>query len=104
MAAHSSETLSEVLPSVLELLIPGFSISTRILSLYSRVDVSTCSSYVLLFTLLSAFFKFAIPQLYNSLQQLILYFAASVDTKFESSLHDPLIKWASGNAQMKKCR
>ncbi|CAG8148177.1 unnamed protein product [Penicillium nalgiovense] len=59
MAAHSSETLSEMLPSTLELFIPGFSIITRILSLYSRVDVSTCSSYILLFTLLSAFFEFA---------------------------------------------
>ncbi|KAJ5775549.1 uncharacterized protein N7511_000560 [Penicillium nucicola] len=104
MAAHSSETLSEMLPSALELLIPGLSIFTRILSLYSRVDVSTCSSYILLFTLLSAFFKFAVPQLYHSLQQLILYFAASVDIKFESSLHDPLIKWAAENVQLKKCR
>ncbi|KAJ6018471.1 hypothetical protein N7522_001935 [Penicillium canescens] len=104
MTAHSSETLSEMLPSALETLMPGLSLFTRTLSLYSHIDVSTCSSYILLFALLSAFSKFAVPRLYENLQQLILYFAASIDVKFESSLHDPLIKWASENDQLKKCR
>ncbi|KAK4862967.1 hypothetical protein LT330_010711 [Penicillium expansum] len=99
MAAQSSETLSEMLPTALETLVPGLSLFTRLLSLYSRVEVSTFSSYILCFTLLSAFFKFAVPQLYNNLQKVILYFAASIDIKFESSLHNPLIKWASENKE-----
>jgi chaperone BCS1 len=79
MAAHSSETLTEMLPSALETLMPGLSFFTRTLSLYSHIDVSTCSSYILLCALLSAFFKFAVPRLYENLQQLILYFAASIE-------------------------
>ncbi|KAJ5887624.1 hypothetical protein N7495_007665 [Penicillium taxi] len=60
MAVHSSDTLPEMLPSALETLIPGFSLFTRILSLYLQFDVSNVSSYILFFIILSAFFKFAL--------------------------------------------
>ena len=104
MAAPSSETLCEMLPAALETLIPGLSLFTRLLFLYSRFDVSTFSSYNLNFILLSAYLKFAVPQLYDNLQKLILDFAASIEITHKISLHDALIKWASENDELKKCR
>ncbi|KAI2746737.1 hypothetical protein DTO013E5_52 [Penicillium roqueforti] len=104
MTSPQNQTLPDVLPSALETLIPGFPLFTRMVLLYFGVDVSTFSNHIFFFTLLFALFNFAVPRLHDNLQRCVLYFAASIEIKFESSLHGPLIKWLAENDQLNKCR
>lgn len=96
--------LADTLLSALETLIPGFSLVTRTTFLKYSISFSYLLDYVLSGFLLLVLLIFVVPRALEVTQRLALYFAASVEIKYETLLHEHLLTCVSEHDKLGDCR
>ncbi|EEP81708.1 predicted protein [Uncinocarpus reesii 1704] len=89
---------------LLEALIPGYSLFSRMVSLYTGIDISLYSVYILLFATLLAFALFVVPVLLDHLRQFLLFFAASLEVKYHDPLYRQILQWVSDHDSLSRTR
>jgi len=85
MASLPSSKVPQLLApeTVLETLLPGYSLFTQILSSYFHIDISSYSLYLLLIVVFLALVMFAVPTFLVRLREFLLYFAAPAEIRHD---------------------
>ncbi|KAJ6016379.1 hypothetical protein N7540_010970 [Penicillium herquei] len=89
---------------LLDTLLPGFGLLSRLCSFYFHVDTSKYAFYILLIVMLWAFATFALPGLLSRLENCLLRHAASVEIMFQDALYGQTMDWVSKHSSLSQTK
>lgn len=90
--------------TLLDTLLPGFGLLSRLFSSYFHIDLSTYSLYILLIIIPWTFATFALPGLFHRVGTFFLRYAASVEIMFQDALYGQTMDWISKHEHLSQTR
>ncbi|KAI1925533.1 hypothetical protein LOZ65_002839 [Ophidiomyces ophidiicola] len=101
----ASANVSGVVPSdLLDMLVPGYSLFSRMVHLYLDIDLSAYSIYILGFSISFSFALFVAPRLLDEAHRSLLFFATSMEIYFHDPLYRQLVHWVSDHGLLSQAQ
>lgn len=101
MASNSANIATETL---LDTLLPGFGLLSRLVSFYLHIDLSHYSFYIFCIAISWVFSTFVLPKLFDRLQHWFLQYAVSVEIMYQDTLYGQTMEWISKHHHLSRAR
>ncbi|KAJ5640309.1 uncharacterized protein N7484_008171 [Penicillium longicatenatum] len=98
MSSNNSTNLSS--EKLLDTLLPGFGLLSRLILFYLQIDLSAYSLWIFIIAISWTFITFVLPKLFQQLQNGAMHYAPSVTVMYQDPLYDVLIAFIAGHAEL----
>jgi chaperone BCS1 len=102
MSSNNSTNLSS--ENLLDTLLPGFGLLSRLISFYLQIDLSAYSLWIFIIASSWTFITFVLPKLFQQSRNWVLHYATSVRVMYQDPLYDPLVAFIAGQAELNQTR